>query len=121
MSDVMIERRLLPYVAEMYEWTFRRLKQQCALRGVRPLVIYRPDPVDIEGVEPAGRSEMLRLARAAELEVIDLSSAFDSVGNRDTLILAKWDQHTNALGHMLLANKLYESLVPVLFGAPRQQ
>ncbi len=121
MSDVMIERRLLPYVAEMYEWTFRRLKQQCAQRGVRPLVIYRPDPVDIEGVEPAGRSEILRLAQAAELEVIDLSSAFDSVGNRDTLIVAKWDQHTNAVGHKLLANKLYESLVPVLFGSPRQQ
>ena len=120
MSDVMIERRLLPYVAEMYEWTFRRLGQQCALRGAHPLVIFRPDPVDIEGLEPAARSEMLRLARAAGLEVIDLSPAFDSVANRDKLILAKWDQHTNALGHRLLANKLYESLVPVLFGSHSQ-
>ncbi len=84
------------------------------------MVIFRPDPVDIEGLEPAARSEMLRLARAAGLEVIDLSPAFDSVANRDKLILAKWDQHTNALGHRLLANKLYESLVPVLFGSHSQ-
>jgi hypothetical protein len=120
MPDVMIERRLLPYVPEIYEWVFRRLAQQCAQRGVRPLVIYRPAPVDFEGLEPAGRSEMVRLARAAKLEVIDLSPAFDSVVDRNTLMLAKWDQHTTALGHRLLAHKLYESLLPLLFGSPHQ-
>ena len=120
MPDVMIERRLLPYVTEIYEWTFRRFAQQCAQRGVRPLVIYRPAPVDFEGLEPAGRSEMVRLARAAGLEVIDLSPAFDSVEDRGTLIHAKWDDHTNALGHSLLADKLYDDLIPLLFGSPRQ-
>ena len=121
MPDVMIERRLQPYVTEIYEWTFRRLAQQCAQRGVRPLVIYRPAPVDFEGLEPSGRSEMVRLARAAKLEVIDLSPAFDSVVDRNTLMLAKWDQHTNALGHRLLADKLYDDLIPLLFGSPRQK
>jgi hypothetical protein len=120
MPDVMIERRLQPYVAEMYEWTFGRLVQQCAQRGVRPLVIYRPAPVDWEGLEPDGRSELIRLARAAGLEVIDLSSAFDSVADRGTLIFSKWDDHTNALGHRLLADKLYEKLVPLLSGSSRQ-
>lgn len=120
MPDTMIERRLQPYVTEMYEWTFRRLAQQCAQRGVRPLVIYRPAPVDFEGLEPTGRSEMVHLAQAAGLEVIDLSTAFDSVADRGTLIYSKWDDHTNALGHSLLADKLYESLVPLLFGSHRQ-
>jgi hypothetical protein len=120
MPDVMIERRLQPYVTEMYEWTFRRLAQQCAQRGVRPLVLYRPAPVDFEGLEPTGRSEMVRLAQAAGLEVIDLSPAFDSVADRGTLIYSKWDDHTNALGHSLLADKLSESLVSVLFGSRRQ-
>jgi len=120
MPDAMIERRLQPYVTEIYEWTFRRFAQQCAQRGVRPLVIYRPAPVDFEGAEPAGRSEMIRLARAAGLEVIDLSPSFDSVTDRSKLILAKWDHHTTALGHRLLAEKLYEGLVPLLFGSPRQ-
>ena len=121
MPDVMIERRLLPYIAEIYEWTFRRFAQQCAQRGVHPLVIYRPGPVDFEGLEPSGRSEMVRLARGADLEVIDLSPAFDSMANRDTLVLAKWDHHTSALGHRLLADKLYDDLIPLLFGSPRQK
>jgi hypothetical protein len=121
MPDVMIERRLQPYVGELYEWTFRRFAQQCKQHGIRPLVIYRPVPVDFEGWEQAGRSELSRLARAAGLEVIDLSPAFDSVANRNTLIIAKWDDHTTAFGHRLLADKLYEGLVPLLFGSPSKQ
>jgi hypothetical protein len=58
----------------------------------------------------------MRLARAAGLEVIDLSPAFDSVTDRNTLTIAKWDEHTSALGHRLLADKLYDGLVPLLFG-----
>jgi hypothetical protein len=121
MPDVMVERKLRPYVPEIYEWVFRRFAAQCAQRGVRPLVVYRPAPVDFEGTEPAARSEMVRIARAANLEVIDLSPAFDSVANRNTLIVAKWDDHTNALGQRLLADKLYDDLVPLLLGSPRRQ
>ena len=71
--------------------------------------------MDFRGVEPACRRETVRLARAAGLEVIDLSPAFDSVADRNRLIVAKWDEHTNELGHRLLADKLYEGLVPLLF------
>ena len=118
MPDVMIERRLLPHIPEIYGWVFGRLAQQCAQRGVRAVVIYRPAPLDLEGLESAGRSELLRLAKAAGLQVIDLSSAFNPVVDRNTLMLAKWDQHTSALGHRLLADKLYDGLVPLLFGSP---
>src|SRR3981081_4334240 len=94
MPDVMIERRLRPYVTELYEWAFRRFAQQCRQRGVRPLVIYRPAPVDLGGLEPPTRGEIIRLARAAGLEVIDLSGAFDSVADRSGLVLTRWDDHT---------------------------
>jgi hypothetical protein len=116
MPDVMIERRLQPYVGELYEWAFRRFAQQCKQHGIHPVVIYRPAPVDFQGVEQADRSEVIRLARAAGLEVIDLSPTFDSVLDRDTLMIAKWDDHTTAFGHRLLAGKLYDGLVPLLFG-----
>ena len=118
---MMIQRKLRPYVPEIYEWVFRRFAAQCAQRGIRPLVVYRPAPVDFEGIEPAARSELVGIARAANLEVIDLSPAFDAVLNRNTLIVTKWDDHTNGLGHRLLADKLYEDLVPLLFGSPRRQ
>jgi hypothetical protein len=120
MHDAVIERRLLPYVSEVHEWVFRRLTQQCAQRGIHPLVIYRPAPIDFEGVESTRRSEIVRLARAAGLEVVNLSPAFDSVADRNRLIVAKWDDHTTALGHRLLADKLYEGLVPLLFGSMGQ-
>jgi len=72
-------------------------------------------------MEPAARSKMLGLARAAGLEIVDLSPAFDSVTDRSSLVLAKWDDHTTALGHRLLADKLYEGLVPLLFASPGKQ
>jgi hypothetical protein len=114
MPNAMIERRLLPCVAEIDAWAFHRFARVCAEHGVRPLVLYRPAPVDFEGLEPAGRSEVIHLARAAGIEVIDLTPAFASVSDRSKLILAEWDHHTNALGHRLLADKLYEILVPLL-------
>jgi hypothetical protein len=116
MPAVMIERRLQPYATELSGWSFQRFAQQCAQRGVRPLVVYRPTPADFSGMESSTRSETLGWARTAGLEVIDLSPAFDSVTDRSSLVLAKWDDHTTALGHRLLAEKLYERLVPLLFG-----
>jgi hypothetical protein len=121
MPAVMIERRLQPYSTELCQWSFQRFAQQCAQRGGRPIVIYRPAPADFSGLESAGRSKILELARAAGLEVVDLSAAFDSVTDRSSLVLAKWDDHTTALGHRLLADKLYEGLVPLLFGSPGEQ
>jgi len=114
MPAVMIERRLQPYFTELCSWSFQRFAQQCAQRGVRPIVIYRPAPADFSGQEAAAHDKMLGMARNAGLEVIDLSPAFDSVSDRSSLILAKWDDHTTALGHRLLADKLYEGLLPLL-------
>jgi hypothetical protein len=122
MPAAMIERRLQPYVTELCPWSFQRFAQQCAQRGVRPIVIYRPAPADFSGLESAAHRKIIGLARNAGLKVIDLSPAFDSVADRSALILAKWDgNHTTALGHRLLADKLYEGLVPLLFGSPSKQ
>jgi len=121
MPAVMIERRLQPYYEELCSWSFQRFAQQCAQRGVRPIVIYRPAPADFSGQESSARGNLLRMARAAGLEVVDLSPAFDSVADRSSLILAKWDDHTTALGHRLLADELYKHLVPLLFSSPDTQ
>lgn len=121
MPAAMIEGRLRPYIAEIYQWAFERFATECRARGIRPFVIYRPAPADLEHLELASRSQITHLAGVANVEMIDLSDAFDSVSNRDTLIVAKWDHHTTALGHVLLADKLYERLVPLLSGPPNIQ
>jgi alginate O-acetyltransferase complex protein AlgI len=117
MPPVMIERRLQPYFDELCRWSFQRFAQQSAQRGIRPIVIYRPAPADFSGLESSARSKLLGMARTAGLQVIDLSPAFDSVVDRSSLILAKWDDHTTPLGHRLLAEELYKDLVPLLFGS----
>jgi hypothetical protein len=117
MPDEMIERRLQPYADEIFDWVFRRFARQCEQHRIRPLVIYRPAPADFENADPGSRDEMVRLTRAAGVKLIDLSPAFDSVTDRNTLMIAKWDQHTTAVGHRLLADKLYQGLVPMLFSS----
>ena len=72
-------------------------------------------------MESTARRKIIGLARNAGLEVLDLSPAFDAVADRSSLILAKWDDHTTALGHRLLADKLYDGLVPLLFASPGTQ
>jgi len=118
MPAVMIERRLQPYATELWQWSFHRFAEQCRQHGVRPVVLYRPAPVDFTGTESALRSKVLSLARAEGIEVIDLSPAFDSVTDRNTLILGKWDDHTTPLGHRLLADELCKDLVPILESRP---
>lgn len=118
MPPVMIERRLQPHAMRICKWSFQRFARLCSDHGIRPVVIYRPAPADFAGSEAATRDEMLRLAKEAGLDIIDLSPAFDTVTNRNTLILGKWDDHTTALGHELLAQKLYEGLVPLLQRIP---
>ena len=80
---------------------------------------YRPAPADSGDIESTSHSEIVRLARDADLEIIDLSHAFDTVTDRDSLIVAKWEHHTTAFGHRLLADKLYERLFKLLQSVPR--
>jgi hypothetical protein len=52
------------------------------------------------------------------LEIIDLSPAYAAVQDRNTLVLARWDDHTTALGHRLLAETLHKNLMPLLSEVP---
>ena len=45
MPELMIERRLQPYMGELHEWTFQRFAQQCKQHGIHALVVYRPEPL----------------------------------------------------------------------------
>ena len=109
-SDLMIKHRLQTYLPDVYEWAFGRLRDQCAMREIRVFVLYRPAAIDPSGLEPTRRTEIIDAAKKADLDVIDLSSAFDQIEDRNTLVLSPWDDHTNAIGHKLLADKLNTEL-----------
>lgn len=117
MSEVLVSRRLRPHLDGIYQWVFNRLAEKCRERAVRPFVVFRPSPGDGVTGRQSIRGQLIRHARSAGIEVIDLFSAFGQV-DRNTLILAEWDRHTNPLGHRLVADTLYDALVnlePPLF------
>jgi hypothetical protein len=92
---------------------FRRFAEQCAQRGIRALAVYRPNPQ--QWLETPEYLELLQITRSVGLQLIDLSGAFDSVEDRETLVLASWDTHNNARGRQLLADALYDRLLSTLF------
>jgi hypothetical protein len=114
MADLVIRHRLQPHVPEVFTSAFERLGDSCRERGIRAFVVYRPATIDPAQIEPARHAEVIRLAKDAGLEVLDLSSSFNQVADRSTLTLAPWDDHTNALGHRLLADRLYAELTRAL-------
>lgn len=109
---IVIQHQLEPHVVEIYEWIFQRLQEICKAQNVRVYVVYRPSPNMAERRVPLRREELLTGAANTDLDVFDLTAAFDHIEEKKTLVLAKWDDHTNALGHRLLADALYNQLTP---------
>ena len=122
MPAVMIERRLQPYFDRTMQMVVPKVRT--AVRSARS----SSDCHISSGTSGFFRHRSQPLAANCSgwpelpgCKSIDLSPAFDSVTDRSSLVLAKWDDHTTALGHRLLADELYKDLVPVLFGSPSIQ
>jgi hypothetical protein len=75
---------------------------------MRPVFALIPMPQD--GVLMQDAPVLLELARAAGFEVIDLSDVYDGHDER-ALTVAEWDRHPNALGHELIADRIYQAVV----------
>jgi len=117
--NLVILSRLRPHLHDMYAWLVNRFKTECKQRGIRPLVIYRPQPD--EALHPEEFVQLEESVRENDLGFLDLSGAFDSVADRQSLVLAPWDSHTNTRGHQLLADALYQRLLPVLLEIAQEQ
>ena len=96
----------------MYEWLFRRFRECVSSAGFGLWQFTGPSRTSHFILPNILRSN--RLTRAAGLELIDLSGVFDTVVDRNSLVLAKWDDHTNARGHRMLADALFERLAPAV-------
>ena len=114
LSSAMIQHRLDSHVTELYRWVFTRLGSECEQRGIQAFVIFRPAPLDGGYRDVVRRKELLDAASEAGVQVVDLNAAFDQVEDRSTLVLADWDDHTNATGHRLLADELFKQLAPLV-------
>lgn len=100
-------RRLMPFRSEILTWTYRRIVDECRERGIVPLFLFLPQVEQGDWVEET--PEILRIARAAGFVVADLSDVYQG-HDISTVRVADWDNHPNAKGHRLVAERLYAIL-----------
>jgi hypothetical protein len=99
-------RRLKPYGPELVQWSLGRIAAEAKARDI-PVVLFVRD-MPAETSEPG--QPLLDFARAQGYHVVDARDAY--VGrDPNTLLLAVWDKHPNALGHQLMADRLFTELV----------
>ncbi|HJQ14245.1 MAG TPA: hypothetical protein VJ830_05795 [Anaerolineales bacterium] len=101
------ERLLQPVRTKLLLWTYRHMVQVSRAHDVLPVWIFMPtleDPLHEEEI-----THLTGLAKEAGFTILDLSDAYDNQ-DPDSLVVAYWDKHPNAKGHMLIAEDLYRKL-----------
>ncbi|MFN8548520.1 MAG: hypothetical protein U0527_11325, partial [Candidatus Eisenbacteria bacterium] len=107
MSVPQLLRLLLPKKPELLRWCYGRLGRVCDERGVARFVVLLP--ILTEDSRDTDAADLLAAAARAGFHTIDLSGVYD--GHRpEDLVLAPWDNHPNAQGHHLVADRLYDEL-----------
>jgi hypothetical protein len=101
------ERRLRPFGSEILSWTYRHVVEVSRANDILPVWIFMPTleyPIQEDKV-----AHLVSLAEESGFIVLDLSDAY---ANQDpeTIVVAYWDKHPNAKGHLLIAEDLYRKL-----------
>ena len=81
--------------------------KQSRERGIRPIWIFLPQVRGGSWQEET--PEAVRIAQEAGFSVVNLADVYEG-RDIDTIRLAAWDDHPNALGHQLVADRLYREL-----------
>ena len=101
------ERRLNPYAPQILSFTYQRIVKTSQSHGILPVWIFMPtleDPLHEEEI-----IHLTGLAKESGFIILDLSHAYDNE-DPDSLVVAYWDKHPNAKGHMLIAEEFYREL-----------
>jgi lysophospholipase L1-like esterase len=106
-TKVEAERLLQPVGTEILSWTYRRMAEVSQTHGILPVWIFMPTLEDSLREEEI--AHLSQVAEASGFIVVDLSDAYENQ-DPDSLVVAYWDKHPNAKGHMLIAEDLYRKL-----------
>jgi D-alanyl-lipoteichoic acid acyltransferase DltB (MBOAT superfamily) len=107
MDQAVAVKRLLPHGEAIVAFVYHWIADESRARGIRPVWIFLP--LIPEGSWQEVSAETRASAGAAGFEMIDLSGVFEGREAAD-ISLAEWDSHPNALGHRLLAERLFTQL-----------
>jgi hypothetical protein len=107
MDEATALRRLEPFRGDILSAVYRRVAETSRARGIVPVWIFLPQIR--EGSWQEETPETVRLAEGAGFVVLNLGDVFKGE-DVAAIRLAEWDEHPNARGHRLMAERLYESL-----------
>jgi len=100
-------RLMTPRAAHLLDWSFHEIAARCRERGITPVLVFLAVLDPREGSLPA--EDVLALAAGAGFRTIDLSDVYAGQDTK-SLELAPWDDHPNAIGHRLVAERLVQEL-----------
>jgi hypothetical protein len=98
--------------ADMLAWWYQRYRQVADSHGILPVVLALNAVIDDPAPEVVGKQAIAD----AGLKVIDLLDIYPQT-DRPKLRVASWDDHPNAAGHEIVADRLYPELVRLLESA----
>jgi hypothetical protein len=107
MDETAALKRLEPYEAEILKVVYGSLVEQSLKHGIRPVWIFVPQVR--AGIWQEETPATLKIARDAGFAIIDLEDVYKG-RELATIRLAEWDDHPNALGHQLIADRLYAAI-----------
>ena len=107
MEETVALRKLEPFKVEILEWVYRHLTEEAHAHGATPIFFFLPQSTTGSWQEET--PIILQTAKTAGFAVIDLSDVFKDQPV-DSYTLAEWDRHPNALGHRLIAARVYDEI-----------
>ncbi len=101
-------RTFKPRINEFIGWGLSHIKAKAEAMGAIPVWMFVPS---LDGKKTPEQDEKLyQQAKDMGFLVLDLKTFNGTVPEQD-IILGSWDRHPNALGHQLLAKKMYKELI----------
>lgn len=105
MPGAEIKARIRRIGGDVSAWTVARFARRARESGARPLLLALNAVIE----RPSRELPDADAIDKAELPVIDLLGAYDDQDSQ-TLRVASWDNHPNAAGHRVIADRLYPEL-----------
>jgi hypothetical protein len=100
-------KRLEPYINEILLWAYSRVVETCRQQGVLPVWICLPSEPGEKAFKKT--AVLIRIAEQAGFIVLNLTDVYDGHPG-PSLQVSAWDKHPNAIGHRLIAQRLYQAL-----------
>jgi hypothetical protein len=104
LAESLIERRLMPFGRDILLGLYRGLVEDCRQRGILPVWVYLPIPGVIQ--ISTRSAELVSLASEAGFQVVDLSKWSEGY-KPEELKPSPRDYHLNALGHHVIAERMF--------------